>query len=60
MSVSEFKKYFPVKKAGGVFGKKQYVKANENVTLDIYEGETFALVGESGSGKSTFGKTLLR
>ena len=60
LSVSEFKKYFLVKKAGGVFGKKQYVKANENVTLDIYEGETFALVGESGSGKSTFGKTLLR
>ncbi len=60
LSVSEFKKYFPVKKAGGLFGKKQYVKANENVTLDIYEGETFALVGESGSGKSTFGKTLLR
>jgi ABC-type oligopeptide transport system, ATPase component len=37
-----------------------FVRANEDVTLDIYEGETFGLVGESGCGKSTLGRTLLQ
>ncbi|MBS5678497.1 MAG: ATP-binding cassette domain-containing protein [Clostridiales bacterium] len=37
-----------------------FVKANDGITLDIYEGETFGLVGESGCGKSTFGRTLLQ
>lgn len=42
-------------------GKPQsFVKANDGISLNIYEGETFGLVGESGCGKSTFGRTLLQ
>ena len=47
------KQYFPV-------GKRRYCKANDGISVDIYEGETFGLVGESGCGKSTFGRTLIQ
>lgn len=53
-------KHFPLKKAS-VFQKDQlFVRANEDINIDIYEGETFGLVGESGCGKSTLGRTLLQ
>ena len=54
LKISNLKQYFPVGKRG------LYVKANDGVTLDIYEGETLGLVGESGCGKSTFGRTILQ
>lgn len=59
LSVRALKKYFPLKK-NRPFEKKRFLQANENISFDVLEGETFALVGESGSGKSTLGKTLVR
>lgn len=58
--IENLKQYFPLKKSG-LFNKEQlYVRANDDISLDIYEGETLGLVGESGCGKSTLGRTLLQ
>lgn len=50
------KKYFPFSEGF----KTKYVKAVDNISMDIYRGETIGLVGESGCGKSTFGRCVLR
>jgi len=55
ISIRELKQYFPVKG-----NKDMFVKANDGITIDIFEGETLGLVGESGCGKSTLGRTLLQ
>ncbi|MEO2487962.1 ATP-binding cassette domain-containing protein, partial [Enterococcus casseliflavus] len=55
MRVKNLQKYFPVKKKNFFGVGKDYVKANKDLTIDIYEGETLGIVGESGCGKSTFG-----
>jgi len=60
LSISNLKKYFPIAKSS-IFQKEQlYVRANEEITLDIKNGETLGLVGESGCGKSTLGRTILQ
>ncbi|MBL4954696.1 dipeptide ABC transporter ATP-binding protein [Neobacillus sp. YIM B02564] len=59
LQVTNLKKYFPVKK--GLFRQTvSEVKAVDDVSFTLYEGETLGLVGESGCGKSTLGRTVLQ
>ncbi len=60
LSITDLKKYFPIAKSSLFQREALYVKANEEITLDIYEGETVGIVGESGCGKSTLGRVLLQ
>lgn len=60
LSITNLKKYFPIAKSS-IFQREQlYVRANEEISIDIYEGETLGIVGESGCGKSTLGRVLLQ
>ena len=59
LRLKNIKTFFPVKK--GVFGKtKNYIKAVNDVSLNVYPGETLGLVGESGCGKTTLGRSILK
>ncbi len=59
LDVKNLRKYFPIKK--GFFRKTVgYVKAVDDLSLYIDEGETLGLVGESGCGKTTAGRSILR
>jgi len=58
MEVKNLKKYFNVG-SSGFFQKPNYVQAVDDVTFDIYKGETLGIVGESGCGKSTMGRLLV-
>ncbi len=57
LKVENLSKKYLVKKK---FLKKEYFKAVDNVSFDIYKNEIVGLVGESGSGKSTIGKLILK
>ena len=59
LEVRNLKTYFPINKS--FFGKAtEFVKAVDDISFDVYEGETLGLVGESGCGKTTLGRTILR
>lgn len=58
--IDDLKKYFSVKKPSFKNREELFVKANDGITLQIFQGETLGLVGESGCGKSTLGRTLLQ
>ncbi|MDY0164929.1 MAG: ABC transporter ATP-binding protein [Thermoguttaceae bacterium] len=59
LSVNRLEKYFPIRR-GLLSRVVANVKAVDDVTFDIAEGETLGLVGESGCGKTTAGRTILR
>lgn len=59
LSAEHLSVWFPAKKT--FLGKaKNFIKAVDDVSFEIYKGETLGLVGESGCGKTTLGRTLLR
>nr|HML48800.1 ATP-binding cassette domain-containing protein [Clostridia bacterium] len=60
LTITNLKKYFPVKNRELFSQEKLFVRANEDISINIYQGETFGLVGESGCGKSTLGRVLLQ
>lgn len=59
ITIENLSKQYPVRKRK-LFEKRQYVHALNNVSLEVYEGETLGLVGESGCGKTTLGRCLIR
>ncbi len=59
MSIEGLNKTFSTG-SGTFFGKRRVVKAVQDVTFQLYAGETIGIVGESGSGKSTVGRCLVR
>ena len=60
VQVRNLKKYFPIYKGTFIQRHVGDIKAVDDVSFDIYKGETLGLVGETGSGKTTVGRTMMR
>ena len=59
LQVKNLKTWFPIN--GGLFNSSnRFVKAVNDVSFDVYPGETLGLVGESGCGKTTLGRSIIR
>ena len=59
LKIEHLKTWFPLKK--GIFNRVyDHVKAVDDVSFEVYPGETLGLVGESGCGKTTLGRSILR
>lgn len=59
LKVQHLKTWYPLRK--GVFGRTyDYIKSVDDVSFEVYPGETLGLVGESGCGKTTLGRSILR
>jgi oligopeptide/dipeptide ABC transporter ATP-binding protein len=59
LQVRNLKKYYPIRK-GVIARTVGQVRAVDDVSFDVYPGETLGIVGESGCGKSTTGRAILR
>lgn len=60
LQVENLKVYFPVREKGQFFWDKPHdLKAVDDVSLTLYEGETLGVVGESGCGKSTLARAII-
>ena len=59
LKIENLSKIYPLRKEK-LFEKRQYLKALDQINLEVYEGETLGLVGESGCGKTTLGRSIIR
>ncbi len=59
LEIRNLKTYFPIR-SGFFGGVSSHVKAVDDISFDVYPGETLGLVGESGCGKTTTGRTIIR
>ncbi|HTW35193.1 MAG TPA: dipeptide ABC transporter ATP-binding protein [Rhizomicrobium sp.] len=60
LKVENLRVYFPVTMRGSLFGKKKQLRAVDDVSFTLRQGETLGVVGESGCGKSTLARAILR